>query len=441
MGGRRPSRRGAGIVLAGLVLGAGIAWAAVAPATHRGRDGRDLVARGAYLARAGDCMSCHTRAGGEPLAGGRAIPTPFGTLYSPNITPDRETGIGNWSAADFRRAMHEGIDADGHALYPAFPYTSYTRVTRRDLDAIWAWLRTVPAVHRADTPHRMRFPFGWRALLAGWRALYFDAGEFTPPANRSEAYRRGAYLVEGLGHCGECHTPRNRFGATEDDRELRGGMIPVQDWYAPDLGTAEGNGLHGWTRRDIVDFLKHGRSSRGMAYGPMAEVVRNSTQYLDDADLEAIATYLLEHPSLPSKHTARRFQPDAAVAAGKRRLDRHVASGREIYRHHCADCHGRDGRGKPNVYPALAGNTSLLAAEPVNAIRAVLLGGFAPATEAWPRPYSMPPFIQRLDDAEVADVVTYIRHAWGNRPQGGQTDAVVRRQTVGRYRSTFTHRQ
>lgn len=423
-----------------LLLGAGLAWAVQGSKVADSGTRAETVARGEYLARAGDCVSCHTVAGGKPLAGGRSIPTPFGTLYTPNITPDRKTGIGDWSDADFRRAMHEGIDADGHYLYPAFPFTSYTRVRREDLDAIWAWLQTLEPVRRVDTPNTLSFPFSWRSLMAGWRLLYFDKGEFQPVAGKSKAYNRGAYLVRGLGHCGDCHTPRNWLGATRDDKYMRGSMIPEQDWYAPGLGTAEGNGLDGWSRQDIVDFLKHGRSARGIAYGPMAEVVRNSTQHLSRTDLEAIATYLLERPSRPSPRADGGLEPSMVEQTREKRLARHMSRGQDIYRKHCADCHGKRGEGMDDVYPALAGNSSLLSPTPVNAIRAVLLGGFSPATEAWPRPYSMPPFIQKMDDAQVADVVTYIRHAWGNRPATKKPHAAVREKTVARYRSAFTHR-
>lgn len=429
----------ASILLLGGVLAAGLAWAADEGGGRHAH--ADQVARGEYLARAGDCVACHTGVGGRPMAGGKALPTPFGTLYAPNITPDRETGIGSWSAGDFRRAMHEGINVHGDYLYPAFPYTSFTRVMQEDLDAIWAWLRTVKPVHRPDVPNELSFPYSWRTLLGLWRMLYFDKGEFEPDPGKSQTYNRGAYLVEGLGHCGDCHTSRNWLGATRGSRHLEGAMVPGQSWYAPDLGTAEGNGLEKWSKRDIVDFLKHGRSARGIAYGPMAEVVHSSTQYLTTRDLEAMATYLLERPSKPSPRAGKGFEPPATSMARKRRLQDHMARGRKIYAGQCADCHGKHGEGEPNIYPALAGNSSILSDSPVNAIRKVLLGGFAPATKAWPRPYSMPPFIQSLSDREVADVVTWVRHAWGNRPATEKPYSAVREETVAEYRSAFQRYQ
>lgn len=402
-------------------------------------DDAALVARGKYLARAGDCVSCHTApVGGQPLAGGRAIPTPFGTIYTPNITPDKATGIGNWSRDDFFKAMHEGIDAEGNYLYPAFPFTSFTHVTRQDVDAIYAWLQTVQPVRQKNQPPKLSFPYNMRSLMAVWRMLYFDAGTYRPNANKSATWNRGAYLVKGLGHCSACHTPRNWLGATDDDRALAGGMIPEQAWYAPNLGTAKGNGLAGWSQQDLVDFLHTGRSAKGIAYGPMAEVVHSSLQYLTRADVEAMATYLLDRPSQATPRSTGGFMPPPLRQRRGTRLNRRMVQGHAIYHKHCSGCHGKDGKGHLDVYPPLAGNSSILAASPVNAIRKVLLGGFAPATRTYPRPYSMPPFIETLSDHEVALVVTYIRHAWHNRPHTDSPYAIVRDGTVSRYRSAFS---
>ncbi len=419
------------------IAAAGTAQAADPAGGAHDRAGQ--VARGAYLARAGDCVSCHTATGGQPLAGGRAIPTPFGTIYSPNLTPDEATGLGNWSEEDFWKAMHDGIDADGHYLYPAFPFPSFTRLTRRDVDAIYAWLRTVKPVHSPDRPNDLSFPYSMRPLMALWRALYFDAGTYRPVPGKSAQWNRGAYLVKGLGHCAECHSPRNWLGATDSGKELAGGMIPRQLWYAPDLGTAEGNGLADWSKQDIVDFLHTGRSSKGIAYGPMAEVVHASLQHLDRADVEAIATYLLDRPSKATPRDRGGFLPPPVRRRRNAHLNHVMVQGHAIYRKHCAACHGKDGKGQLNVYPPLAGNSSILAADPINAIRKVLLGGFAPATKSFPRPYSMPPFIEKLNDHEVALVVTYIRHAWRNRPDTDAPYATVSDDTVAGYRTAFSH--
>lgn len=384
-----------------------------------------LVAQGQYLLRAGDCQACHTRPGGKAFAGGRVVPTPFGNIYSPNITPDRETGIGTWTSDDFWRALHEGKSRDGKLLYPAFPFDSFTRVRRADSDAMFAALRQLDPVKMSNRAPRLSFPYNQRKLLLVWRALYFDQGVYQDNPDKSDQWNRGAYLVNGLGHCKACHTPRNALGASKADHKLGGGLIAVQNWYAPNLHAGPGGGLHGWTHKNIVALLRTGRSARGTAFGPMAEVVSQSLQYLHDEDLNAIATYLLDQPQ-PQAQAVPAF---AGVRPSRREARELVGQGRKLYDKHCADCHGGDGAGKGGVYPPLAGNSALLG-NPVNAIRVVLLGGFEPTTRANPRPYSMPPFAPQLDDREVAAVISYLRQSFGN-----QADAVSP-QTVSRYRST-----
>ncbi len=361
-----------------------------------------LVARGAYLATVGDCAACHTARGGRPYAGGRALPTPFGDVPAPNITPDAETGIGQWSFEDFWRALHEGLGRHGEPLYPVFSYTSFTKVNREDAQAIFAYLKSLPAVRQPDRAPELAFPYSVRQGLVAWRALYFKPGVFQPDASRSAEWNRGAYLVQGLGHCNECHTTRNALGAMDEKQRLAGGEIPAQGWYAPDLSTQPGGGLAGWSAQDIVDLLKTGQSARGTAFGPMADVVRNSTQHLDDADLRAVATYL---QSLPPR------TPAAPVEVA-RAAD--LEAGGKLYGERCADCHGQDGKGVAGVYPPLDGNSSVTEPTGTNAVRGVLLGGFAPATAGNPEPYSMPPFAQQLSDEDVAAVVNYIRQSWGN---------------------------
>lgn len=375
--------------------------------------------RGAYLARAGDCMACHTARGGEPYAGGRGIATPFGEVVAPNITPDRQTGIGDWSADDLWRAMHNGRGRDGRFLYPVFPYTSYTRVSREDSDAIYAWLRTVAPVQKANREHALRFPYNQRWLLAGWRALYFRAGLYQAVADQPAQWNRGAYLVQGLGHCAACHSSRNALGATTERGDLAGGLIPISDWYAPALTPDAATGLGDWQVADLAALLKTGVSQRSAVYGPMAEVVRQSLQYLNDDDVTAMAVYL---KSLP-QHAARPA-PDVATRDTERMLEQ----GGRLYEKHCVECHGADGAGKPPAYPRLAGNNSIVASA-VNPIRMVLNGGYPPSTAGNPRPYGMPPHGPLMNDDEVAAVVTYIRASWGN--QG----AAVRRGEVSRYRT------
>lgn len=387
-------------------------------------DSKKQLQRGAYLVRLGDCAACHTRAGGQPFAGGRMIPTPFGGIHAPNITPDEKTGIGAWSAADFRAAMHQGVAKDGRLLYPAFPFTSYTQISDADVDAMYAWLRTRAPVRQPNTPSTLHFPWNLRKLLLAWRALYFTAGRYQDDPAKSTEWNRGAYLVRGLGHCAECHAPRNVLGAIKVDPQLAGALIPKQNWYAPDLGTQAGGGLHGWNRRDIVDLLTTGRSAHGSAFGPMGEVVQQSLQYLLPADANAMATYLLDQPG-EADAVAQKRKPTRMP-----RQDAVLAAGQQIYLDHCAACHGRQGRGVAHVYPALAGNSSLLADNPVNAIRAVLLGGFGTTTKAYPRPYSMPPFMQTLDDPQVAAVVTWLRQSWGNHASAVTPRAVRKLRSV-----------
>lgn len=370
---------------------------------------RQSIERGQYLVRAGNCLSCHTVPGGDAYAGGRAIPTPFGTLYSSNISPDPATGLGNWSADDFWRALHEGRSKDGSLLYPAFPYTNYTKVTRGDADAMYAYLRSVPAIAKPARPHEMRFPYDKRALLAGWRALYFKEGVYQNEPKQSAQWNRGAYLVEGLGHCNACHAPRNALGAVKDDQPAGGALIPVLNWYAPALGSGHETGVGAWEIAEIVALLKTGVAERRAVFGPMSEVVRDSLQHLTDEDLTAMAVYLKSQRTEEPDEDAggMRFTEEQKEA-----MEKH---GAQLYKDHCAQCHRENGEGVPRAYPPFAGNRAVLMRNPVNAIRITLNGGFPPSTKGNPRPYGMPPFAHRRSDDEVAAVVTYIRSAWGNR--------------------------
>lgn len=399
------------------------ASAATSAATPTPADNAQQVTRGAYLARAGDCMACHTTRGGQPYAGGRAIPTPFGTLYAPNITADKDTGLGNWSANDFWRALHHGKSRDGSFLYPAFPYPNYTKVTRADADALFAYLQTVTPVRRPNQEHALRFPYNYRILLAGWRALYFTPGTYRADDKQSVEWNRGAYLVQGLGHCSACHTTRNTFGATVDKSDLSGGLIPIMNWYAPSLTSDAEAGLGNWDLQHITALLKTGVSPRSTVFGPMAEVVAQSLQHLSDNDIQAMAIYLKSLPQNDPPPTLATAQPDAAAAE-------HIfKTGAKLYEQHCAECHRADGRGIPPAYPPLDGNRALTMGSAVNPIRVVLNGGFPPATTGNPRPYGMPPFGQALNDQEVAAVVSYIRNSWGNRA------GYVAPQEVNRYRA------
>lgn len=375
------------------------AVAAVNPSTQ-------TINRGEYLARAGDCVACHTVPNGPMFAGGRAMATPFGNLYVPNITPDDDTGIGQWNADEFYRMMHTGVSRDGKLLYPAMPFASYTQVTREDSDAIFAYLMSNAPVRQKNREHELRFPFNNRDLLIGWRSLYFKEGEFKPVAGQSVEWNRGAYLVKGLGHCAMCHTAVNALGGSSESKAFEGGMIPNQNWYAPSLTSNHEAGLGDWAIKDISDLLQVGVSHRGTVYGPMAEVVYNSLQYLSDADSAAMAVYL---KALPQKDS------EAAPTAQARLVRPEVMeTGRKVYVAQCAVCHGVEGKGQTPSYPPLAGNRSITMATPVNPIRMVLNGGYPPGTAKNPRPHGMPPFSHILNDEEVAATVTYIRVAWGN---------------------------
>ncbi len=397
------------LLLAVLLIGATLV-ALVVGLNLRGEDGlapvslktvdAGTLARGAYLARAGNCIGCHTSRGGIDYAGGRGIATPFGTVYAPNLTPDDETGLGRWSEAEFWRAMHNGRSKDGHLLYPAFPYTSFTQVSREDSAAIYAFLRSLPPVAQPHRAHELRFPYNQQAALAVWRALYFRPAAFEVDALQSAQWNRGAYLVRGLGHCAACHAGRNALGGSVDEPLLAGGLIPALNWQAPSLALSESG------QQDFVALLKNGVSARGNVMGPMAEVVYRSTSQLGEQDLQAMAGYLRTLPAAGRADAVERAEP--AV----------MALGRKIYADRCLDCHGAHGQGRrvgdELLIPALAGNASVNLAAPQNTVLAILHGGFAPVTAGNPRPAGMPPFAQTLSEAEVAAVASFVRQSWGN---------------------------
>lgn len=365
---------------------------------------KELADRGAYLSRAGNCVGCHTAPGGEAYAGGLAVETPFGSVFTPNLTPDDRTGLGRWTAAEFWRAMHHGRSKDGRLLYPAFPYPSFTRVTREDSDAIYAFLRTLPPVERANRPHELPFPYDTQIALAVWRALFFKPESFVPDAAQDASWNRGRYLVQGLGHCAACHSGRNILGATGLNAEFAGGLMPDGAWYAPSLAWPKEAGVQGWAVDEVVRLLKDGVSTHASVAGPMAEVVHSSTQYLSREDLSAMARFLA---ALPAKGGEKGKPFEQAPAE-------QLARGGQVYEKHCAACHGGDGRGVAGIYPALAGNRAVLLASANNLVQVVRHGGFAPSTPGNPRPFGMPPFAQSLNNADTAAVVTFIRQSWGN---------------------------
>lgn len=366
----------------------------------------DRQARGAYLARVGNCAGCHTAPGGVPLAGGRAIPTPFGTVYSSNLTPDAETGLGRWSPDDFWRALHEGRSRDGRLLSPAFPYTSYTLLTRADSDALLSHLQAQAPVTAAPRPPALRWPYGTQPALAVWRALFFRPATFTPDPRQDAAWNHGAYLSQGLAHCNACHGSRNALGAPQAPDRFDGGLLRGLGWYAPSLHRADEAGLQAWPAGEIEAWLRSGVTAQGVAQGPMAEVVLGSTRHLSAGDLAAMARYLKTLPAEPvARHT-----PEPATAPAAQSL-----LGAELYKTHCQSCHGEQGQGRPGVYPPLKGSRLVMQDSPVNLLRLVQQGGFAPATPEHPRPFGMPPFAGSFNAEQLAALLSHVRNSWGQQ--------------------------
>jgi mono/diheme cytochrome c family protein len=382
-------------------------FVALACASLAGAQQAPVVQRGEYLARAGDCISCHTANGGAPFAGGYRLDTPFGYLLAPNITPDAQTGIGNWSSDDFYRAMHHGVNKRGQDMYPAMPYDFYTRLTRADSDAIFAYLRTLKPVSNAVDINHLRFPFNQRWSMSVWRELYFDEGTFKPDPAESVSWNRGAYLVEGLGHCSSCHSPRNALGGIEQAKAYTGASI--DDWFAPSLTSNLHTGLGAWSVADIAIYLKTGAAAgRTTTFGPMAEVITNSLSHLTDADLAAMAEYL---KAIPSNSTLR---------TGKPVPDATRVRGATLYMDHCGGCHQAKGRGIPGVFPPLAGNGAVIAPDPANVLKVVLRG--LPQRGNY---IPMPALGGQLDDQQIADIANYVRTSWGNAAQPNSTAALV----------------
>lgn len=393
------------LAAAGLVLASGCRPVdreafSVSAAAQLKPSGAEQVERGRALAVLGNCAGCHTARGGADYAGGVPLATPFGVAYAGNLTPDDTTGLGRWNADDFWQALHHGRSRDGRALVPAFPYTSYTHVTREDSDALFAFLRSLPAVQQANRPHELRFPYGTPLALAAWQWVYFDAADLDAEAAARRAMTprqaRGAYLAQGLGHCAACHAARNAFGAPAP--HATGGEMPMQDWFAPSLHPTSGQAL---SADEIVALLKTGQTMRSTALGPMAGVVFQSTQHWDDADLHAVADHLATLP--PAAPAAPAASAPAPV----------MEAGRRVYVDRCAECHGDNGEGVPGAYPALAGNPGVQQPSARNLVKVLRHGGFAPVTAGQPRPYGMPP--QMLSDVESAAVLSFVRQSWGHR--------------------------
>jgi mono/diheme cytochrome c family protein len=358
------------------------------------------VARGKALIEAADCAGCHTADAAKPFAGGKRIDTPFGGITSPNLTPDRDTGLGRWSDDDFYRALRFGIAPDGSRYYPAFPYPNFTKLTRPDILAIRAYLAALTPVKNSAAPPELRWPLNYRVLMRGWNWLFFKPGILMPDQQKSVDWNRGRYLVEGAGHCGACHTPKNVFGADRRGQAFAGGL--VQGMFAPRLDAGERSGLKSWSVSDIAEYLQSGRNGRSHAGELMSEVVVNSTSKMTDADVRAIAVYLKDLPD---------GAPEPAVSAPPPAA---MADGEKLYKGACIACHEADGSGAPRIYPPLPGNANLQSSDASSTIRVILDGAQTVTTPRAPNKGSMPAYAMKMTDQEIADVATYIRNAWGN---------------------------
>lgn len=374
--------------------------------------GADLIARGRYLVRAADCAACHTAKDGAPFAGGVPLASPFGTFYGTNITPDKEHGIGKWSADDFYKALHDGVTPDKH-LYPAMPYTSYRGLSRGDADAMYAYLtQQVKPVAAVNREHELRFPYNIRIAMAGWNVFFLKNALPDASVGSAAAWQRGRYLANALGHCAECHSPRGFAGQLDASKPLAGAALGRV--VAPDI-TPAGLAARGWTQADLQTFFGVGIAPQGSAFGEMYPVVHLSTQYLNQADLGALATYLLGDKA-PAP------QPLKPVAATADNADQ-LKAGRAHYLAVCAGCHGRDGEGKPHVAVPMLGNATVRNADAHNLLVSMLDGIEAqrfPGTEAM---QEMPGFAQ-MNDTELAALANYLRTSFGGQPADVTADKV-----------------
>ena len=375
---------------------------------------------GRYVVATANCRTCHTAHEGEPFAGGRAMHTPFGTIYTPNITFDEKTGLGLWTKDEFHRALHEGIARDGSRLYPAFPYPHFTKMPREDVDAVYDYLASQPRIVKSKPDNDLWFPLGWRRLVAGWNMMFFRKGVYTPDPAQSSEWNRGAYLVQGPGHCAGCHTEKNLAGADKDSRALMGGAL--ENWAAPNIRGGRNGGLENWSKEEIVAFLKTGRNAHTAAMTRMGEVITYSTQHMTLDDLGAIATYL---KSLDSQARPTVTLPASEV----------MRAGGAIYNDNCSACHVSNGSGVPNIFARLAGSNKLNDPDPTTVIRIVLEGARATPTATRPTAFSMPAFHWKLTDEQIASVISFVRASWGNK------GAPVTAGEVSRMREDLQQRQ
>jgi mono/diheme cytochrome c family protein len=399
-------------------------------------DGKDpLVQQGGYLARAGDCIACHTASKGIPFAGGLPLKTPFGVIYSTNITPDKVTGIGNYTYDNFAKALREGVAADGHRLYPAMPYPSFSKINDSDMHALYAYfMQGVQPVSQPNKDNGLKFPFNIRALMMGWNLLYRPKGIYQPDPQQSAEWNRGAYLVQGLAHCSACHTPHGITGQ-ELAFDEKGNTVflsgfNLDGWHAPNLRSDVPGGLGRWSEDDVAAFLRNGRNDHTAAFGAMSEAVADSTQYLSNDDLHSIAVYLKSLPphaggaGMAAVASGASGASDSAPPLPPLREGRIESPGAAVYLNSCNACHRSDGTGASGVFPALAGNSAVQSDDPTSLIHIVLSGSRMPSTQGRPAPLGMPGFGWRLNDAQIADVLNFVRSSWGNQAKTVTVDQV-----------------
>jgi mono/diheme cytochrome c family protein len=378
-----------------------------------------VIERGAYLAKIGNCAACHTATGGAAYAGGNGLSTPFGKVYAGNLTADQATGIGSWNSDHFYRAMHHGRSSDGRLLTPAFPYTNFSLMTRNDSNALFAFLASLPAVSQQNKAHELRTPFDSQLAIAVWRALFFKASPAEEKSNpeHTAQWNRGAYLVNGPGHCMQCHGTRNAMGALRNGLEFNGSVMQGHGWYAPSLLDAKEASMTVWSDQEAVRLLKSGVNANAAVAGPMAQVVSSSLQHLTDDDALAMVVYLKQ---LPKQYQRETIDTSGGLSQSFSASENSLTQGKAIYETHCASCHGDQGQGaqtadgKP-AYPRLQGNRAVQMASPENLIQIILMGGYSPTTALNPKPFGMPPFSQTLTNDEIANLTSYIRGAWGNK--------------------------
>ncbi len=363
------------------------------------------LANGEYLVRIGGCVACHTSNGGEPLAGGRRIDTPFGPVFSSNLTPSVTHGIGSWTLADFQTALRWGRSRDGRLLLPAFPYNHTSVFTPSDVQAMFTWLQFLKPVDVTTPAHQLTWPVGTQAVIAVWRSMYFSPTAFQPNDQQSDTWNRGAYLVQSAGHCAACHGQRNALGSFPAVDDLTGGFLPSQMWVAPSLVDPTQTTLARSSNEDISRLLRAGQNTSASVSGPMAEFVQHVGQHFSAQDGLAIATYLKSRTE-PSSLKPKLSQSTMASS---------TPAAQAIYAKHCATCHGDHGEGKAGRYPSLAGNPAVVLVQPDNLIQMALYGGYGPSTQDRPRPYGMPPYLFTLNNQQIADVLNHIRSQWGNQ--------------------------